>query len=66
MLPQTKNGEGRIVYLNQLAVSGIGALPVRSEPRPMHRLFPDLTSPQVSVTFQRACLEVIRRLGSTL
>jgi len=55
MLPQTKNGEGRIVYLNRGAVRTLRALPFGPETKATDRLFPALTPPQVSVAFQRAC-----------
>lgn len=37
MLPQTKNGEGRIVYLNRLALDAVLSLP--SQSRPSQRIF---------------------------
>ncbi|OFV94076.1 MAG: hypothetical protein A3F68_05545 [Acidobacteria bacterium RIFCSPLOWO2_12_FULL_54_10] len=59
MLPQTKNGEGRIVYLNQSALAALGSLPVDERTKVTGRLFPAVTPNQVSVAFQRAC----RKLG---
>jgi integrase len=42
LLPQTKNGEGRIVYLNQLALQAIESLPVSEKTKPTDVLFPAL------------------------
>jgi len=55
MLPQTKNGEGRIVYLSQLAVSAVRTVPFGSDTRSTDLLFHDLTGPQVSMHFVRIC-----------
>jgi integrase len=38
LLPQTKNGEGRIVYLNALAQQALGAV-CRQDAKPMSRVF---------------------------
>ncbi len=54
MLPQTKNGEGRIVYLNQFALSAIASVN-REEGRSTDRLFGKCTPAQVSVAFVRLC-----------
>jgi len=59
LLPQTKNGEGRIVYLNRLALQAIESLPVSEQTRPTDLLFPKLAPEWVSVSFMRLC----RRLG---
>ena len=58
LLPQTKNGEGRIVYLNKSAQSVLMALPFAPNTRPTDRLFPDIEPANVSVAFQRACKKV--------
>lgn len=55
LLPQTKNGEGRIVYLNQMASTAIRSLPFDTKTKPADLLFPDLTGPQVSMHFARVC-----------
>ncbi|MBI2815300.1 MAG: site-specific integrase [Acidobacteria bacterium] len=55
LLPQTKNGEGRIVHLNKLALSVLRALPFGKNTTSTDRLFPGMTPAQVSVAFQRAC-----------
>jgi integrase len=55
MLPQTKNGEGRIVYLNRLAVQAIESLPVSEKTKPVELLFGGLDGPWVSVKFVRVC-----------
>jgi integrase len=56
MLPQTKNGEGRIVYLNTLAQQAIAAVP-RGESKPTDQIFnSEQMSPEnVSLAFLRAC-----------
>jgi integrase len=58
MLPQTKNGEGRIVYLNQIAVASIESLPSSENWRTTDRLFPDIGPDQISVAFGRVCKKV--------
>jgi integrase len=56
LLPQTKNGDGRVVWLNDLAVGVIGALKQTS---PTDRVFPlDVTPGAVSQAFLRACREI--------
>jgi integrase len=59
MLPQTKNGEGRIVYLNTLAQQVLTAVP-RDEARPTDRIFDGekMTPENVSLAFLRACRSV--------
>jgi integrase len=59
LLPKTKNGEGRIVYLNRLALKAIELLPVSEKSKPTDVLFPDLDPHWVSVCFMRLC----RKLG---
>jgi integrase len=54
LLPQTKNGEGRIVYVNQSAMAAIRALDCGLETKATERLF-KFSPEQVSVAFQRAC-----------
>jgi integrase len=55
MLPQTKNGEGRIVYLNKSAMAAFRSLDSGPETKPTDRLFSATSPEQVSVAFQRAC-----------
>jgi integrase len=55
MLRQTKNGEGRIVYLNKSAQSAIASLPIDGNTKPTDRLFPGVTGPRVQVAFTRTC-----------
>ncbi len=55
LLPQTKNGDGRIVYLNQLAVSAIESLAVPDQTKTSDLLFPRLAPEWVSVAFARLC-----------
>ncbi len=58
LLPQTKNGEGRIVYLNQLALQAIESLPISEQTKPTDVLFPGLAKEWVSVAFARLCRKV--------
>jgi integrase len=55
MLPQTKNGEGRIVYLNETAAAALRAVPFDKKTVSTDRLFQKLEPEWVSVAFQRAC-----------
>jgi integrase len=57
MLPQTKNGEGRIVYLNQSALAALRSVAPHDEVRhqPLRRIFAGITPEQVSVAFARLC-----------
>jgi integrase len=52
LLPQTKNNEGRIVYLNKLALQAIDSLEQKAS---TDLLFPDLEPECVSVAFLRLC-----------
>jgi len=58
LLPQTKNGEGRIIYLN-IAAQDV----LRSQPHsgPLGHVFTGVTPDQVTVTFRRLCrrLEIV-------
>jgi len=55
MLPQTKNGEHRIVYLNKFAQSAFASLPFDENTKPTERLFRGITPERVSVAFRRTC-----------
>jgi integrase len=55
MLPQTKNGEGRIVYLNETAAAALRSVPFDMKTVATDRLFQKLEPEWVSVAFQRAC-----------
>lgn len=55
MLPQTKNGEGRIVYLNKFAESAFASLPFDENTKPTDKLFPGVTPERVSVACRRTC-----------
>jgi integrase len=54
MLPQTKNGEARIVYLNQSAVAALRSV-LPPNPQPLSFVFPEVSPEQVSVAFARLC-----------
>jgi integrase len=56
LLPQTKNGEGRVVYLNKMAIAAITSLPFTRSAAP---LFPGIDGRDVSRHFTDVC----RRLG---
>jgi integrase len=55
MLPQTKNGEGRMVYLNRSALAILDSLPINAEAKSTDRLFANITPGQVTVAFRRLC-----------
>lgn len=55
LLPQTKNGSGRIVYLNRFAQAVLLSLPCAAHARPTDKVFPDLEPAKVSMAFHRAC-----------
>jgi integrase len=57
LLSQTKNGDGRIVYLNTMALQILDCVP-RNGAKPTDRLFPGVTGEQVSLAFLRACRSV--------
>ena len=59
MLPQTKNGDARIVYLNTLAQQALGAVP-RRKAKPTDLVFKgeSITPENVSLAFLRACRSV--------
>ena len=55
-LPQTKNGELRTVYLNELAMDVFRSLWPSTETNPMEPVFGlDVTPEEVSMAFLRAC-----------
>jgi integrase len=53
LLPQTKNGEGRIVYLNKLALQVFNSV-AKDDAKPTDRVFGQVTGEQVSMAFRRA------------
>jgi integrase len=55
LLPQTKNGEGRIVYLNEGAQLVLKSIPRSTEAKITDKIFGDFTPDQVSVNFRRVC-----------
>jgi len=58
LLPQTKNGDGRVVYLNRLACQVLDCLRAGA---PTDHIFPasdDVTPESVSLAFLRACRKV--------
>jgi len=59
MLPQTKNGDGRIVYLNTLAQQALSVIP-QGKSKPTDIVFngESMTPENVSLAFLRACRSV--------
>lgn len=53
LLPQTKNGEGRIVYLNKLALQVLDSNQA-DDTKTTNRVFGQVTGEQVSMAFRRA------------
>jgi integrase len=51
-IPKTKNGDGRIIYLNKSAVAVLNSL---ERGKPTDSLFPNLEGPAVSMAFVRVC-----------
>jgi len=58
LLSQTKNGEGRVVYLNQSALTALKSAVLQTSAQAIDRLFPKVTGEQVSMAFARACRSV--------
>ena len=61
ILPQTKNGEGRIVYLNQFAQNALESVAFDKNTKPTDKVFSNITAERVSVAFRRICrtLEIV-------
>jgi integrase len=57
LLPQTKNGEGRVVYLNKLSTQVIDSLPAENV-KALDKVFPNVTPENVSLAFLRACRSI--------
>jgi integrase len=55
MLPQTKNGDGRVVYLNQSAIAALQSVAHSPGIKAMESVFPGITPENVSVGFARVC-----------
>lgn len=58
MLPQTKNGDGRIVYLSDGARAVLRSLPREHVTSLVDNLFAGITPDQVTTAFRRACRKV--------
>jgi integrase len=58
MLPQTKNGDGRVVYLNQTAEATFRGLAEGRSVNATAKIFAGIQPEHVSVTFLRACRKV--------
>ena len=56
MLPQTKNGQGRIIHLNDMAMMVLESVHVKNAQ--LARVFPDWDGPKVSDAFERARAKV--------
>jgi integrase len=59
LLPQTKNGDGRIVYLNEMAMMVFKAVGWNEQTKPGDRIFSDWTPDDVTMAFIGVC----RKLG---
>jgi integrase len=57
LLPQTKNGDGRTVWLNMLACQVLDSVS-RNGARPTDRVFSDVRPENVSLAFLRACRKI--------
>jgi integrase len=55
LLPQTKNGDSRVVYLNDMAMMVLGSVPAGL---PGDLIFSDWTPGQVTVAFGRLCRQL--------
>lgn len=55
MLPQTKNGDGRFVYLNQSALAALHSGARSPEAKATGLVFAEITPGQVRVAFARLC-----------
>jgi integrase len=55
LIPQTKNGDGRVVYLNKTACLALGSIEPLGQRNPLTKVFENLEGEWVSVAFQRAC-----------
>jgi len=58
LLPQTKNGDSRIIHLNDMAMTVIRSISWTEETKPGDLIFPDWTPGQVSVAFIRLCQDL--------
>ena len=58
ILPATKNGDSRIVYLNLLALNALRMVPQNSDAKPNDLLFPNVEPENVSVAFKRLCVKL--------
>lgn len=55
LLPQTKNGEGRVVYLNATARAALLSLPTNEDARPTDRVFDGVCADYVTQIFRKVC-----------
>jgi integrase len=55
IMPQSKNGDGRIVHLNQLAQAVIRSLPFGTDTRPTDMLFPGINPDWLYQSFRKVC-----------
>ena len=58
LLPQTKNGDGRIVYLNRMAQQALTSAAQTGKCGPTDRIFGGAKPERVSMAFVRACRKV--------
>jgi integrase len=55
MLPQTKNGDGRIIYLNKMAQTVLKAVPTTTDTKSTDKVFGLIEGPKVSMSVTRLC-----------
>jgi integrase len=58
MLPQTKNGDSRMVYLNDMALTVLRSVPATEKTEPGDTIFSDWTPGQVTTAFSRICVRL--------
>lgn len=55
LLPQTKNGDGKIVYLNDLAMTAIASLPRPDETCALTKIFGEGSPDRITTAFVKVC-----------
>jgi len=55
LLPQTKNGEGRTVYLNETASAALLSLPIAEQTRSTDKVFDGVSADYVTQVFRKTC-----------
>ena len=55
LLPQTKNGDGRIIYLNKSAMAVLLSIPLDPKTKPTDTVFPKINADYLGQTFRKTC-----------